>query len=252
MVNRIVATVLCCFTFSQLTIADEIKVAAGVFIGIIEEDGQGPYQLILKEAAKRADIDFTEVVYPLKRAVLTFTERRALTVYGMTEAVIEEIGEDNIITSYPLGIYKVFIFTHKGEPAISNYDQLKGKVLGGVNGYQTYYRGLIEQGIDITYFAQEEHQLMRYEKGRIDAIIGFMPDWMPYLDRLTYDPNFPIIVGYDYMTVWKTPAGRAFVDKISPVLQGMKLDGTLKEILGDRYMDFDYKATRKFEWVPDQ
>ncbi len=233
---------------TPLAISQEATVAAGIFIGVIEKDGKGPYQLILNEAARRSGVHFSEKVYPLKRAINTFVEKKVLAIYGMTDAVIKGVGKDNVITSYPLGVYKVYIFTKKGEPVISNYAQLNGKRVGGIDGYQAYYQDLIKNNIEVSYFPTEENQLLRYEAGRFDAIVGFMPDWIPYLDTLDYDPNFALLVGYDYMTVWNTPEGRYFIDKISTALLNMKLDGTLKEILGERYMDFEYKATQDFEW----
>lgn len=71
-----------------MTTAQEVRISAGIFIGIINEDGNGPYQLILKEAARRAGVNISEKVYPLKRALKTFTDRKALAIYGMTDAVI--------------------------------------------------------------------------------------------------------------------------------------------------------------------
>ncbi len=248
MFNVNVGLLLLLLALTPLAISQEVTVAAGVFIGVIEKDGKGPYQLILNEAARRSGVKLSEKVYPLKRAINTFVEKKVLAIYGMTDAVISDIGKDNIITSYPLSVYKVYVFTKKGEPVISNYAQLNGKRVGGVDGYQAYYQGLIKNNIEISYFPTEDKQLQRYNVGRFDAIVGFMPDWIPYLDSLDYDPDFALLVGYDYMTVWNTSEGKLFVNDISKALLNMKLDGTLKKILGERYIDFEYKATQGFEW----
>ncbi len=253
MINKVgLLAVLLCLSLPYPAMAQEVRVSAGIFLGIINKDGKGPYQLILKEAAKRANISISEEVYPLKRAVRMFARKKFLAIYGMTDAVIEEIGDDKIITSYPLGVYKLFIFTGKRETPVSSYEQLKGKSIGGVSGYEAYYQELVNNNIRIDYLANEENQIKKLEAGRIDAIIGFMPDWIPFLNKLSYDPGFPIHLGYDYMTVWNTPEGKSFVDKISPVLRDMNSDGTLKKILGGRYMNFEYKATKKYEWVPNR
>lgn len=230
--------------------AQEVKVAAGLFIGIITEQGDGPYQTILTEAGSRAGITFDERVYPLRRAVKAFTRKEVLAVYGMTDAVIEKVGDKQILTSYPLGVYKLYLFTAKGRRAISSFAQLKGLKIGGVIGYEAYYQTLLDHGVAIDYVGNEAFQFKKLAAGRIDVIIGFMPDWLAFRDDLTYDPDFPIHVGYDYLTVWNTPAGQAFVDKISPALQQMHLDGSLKAILGERYMDFSYRASKDYEWDP--
>lgn len=236
--------------FASFVQAQEVKVAAGIFIGVIDKDGQGPYQLILQEASKRAGIRIAERIYPLKRAVKVFASKDALAIYGMTEAVIAEIGPQQIITSYPLGAYKLYIFTRKDDPPISSYAQLEGKTVGGVIGYEAYYQELLKRKIDIQYIADEESQIKKLELRRIDAVIGFMPDWIPLSNTLAYDPKFPVHTGYDYMTVWNTPEGQAFVAKLSPALQGMKHDGTLQRLLGGRWMDFNYQARQKYEWAP--
>jgi len=253
MVKKALVAMLLCAALVNMAVAhDKVAVVAGPFIGVINEDGTGPYQLILNEAAKRAGIELSEDVYPLKRALKAFVNKDALAIYGMTKSVVDKVGADNIITSYPIGVYKLYVFTKKGSPSITSYTQLKGKTVGGVSGYEGLYPELTDRGIEVTYFANEEFQLRRLEAGRVDAIIGYMPDWIPFLDQLSYDPSFPVRVGYDFMTAWNTPEGVAFVDKISPVLRNMKSDGTSKKILGDRYMDFEYSATEKYWWVDDQ
>ncbi|WP_448548546.1 hypothetical protein [Thalassotalea fusca] len=189
-------------------LAEQNTIAAGVFLGVIEKDGSGAYQRILQEAANRANIKYTEHVYPLKRAVEMFKNQKTLAIYGMTHAIIEDMGGSNIITSYPLGAYKAFVFTPKTHPKISSYSQLAHLKIGAINGYQPYFKSLTNKNITIDYFTHEDKQLERLRAGRIDAIIGFLPDWLPYLSILNYDPNFPIHIGYDYMTVWNTQAGQ--------------------------------------------
>lgn len=133
----------------------------------------------------------------MKWAMKTFTIKDALTIYGMADAVIEETADDKIISIYKLGVYKLFIFTKKGEIPISSYTQLKGRSVGGIIGYEAYYQEIVRHNIHIDYFADEENQIKNFEEGRIDGIIGIMPDWIPYLNKLSYDPNFPIHAGYD-------------------------------------------------------
>lgn len=240
-------------TLTNFTFA-KVKVSEGEFIGIINEDGQGPYQIILREAAKRAGIEIEESFYPLKRGVMTFKNKGALTIIGMTESVLQDdpkVSPKDILTSYPLGVYKVYIFTKKEKPVISGFGDLKKKSIGGVIGYEPYYKVLIDKKIKIDYLAEEKFQLEKLAAGRIDGALGFMPDWIAFLDdhNLSYDVNFPIHLGYDYMTVWNTPEGKDFVEKISVKLLEMHKDGTLKKILGDRWMEFEYKPTQKYEWV---
>jgi len=230
--------------------AQEVNIAAGAFPGLINQEGIGAYQQVLNHAAKRSDIKLTETFYPIKRAVNVFKHKQVLAIYGMIDSVKDEINRNEIITTYPIGIFKLYIFTKKDQPPISSYEQLKGKSIGGIRGYESSYQPLIEKNINIYYISNEASQLARLKSGRVDAILGFLPDWTPYLEQLNYDKGFLIEFGYDYIVAWNTPLGRAFVNKISPTLQQMKIDGTLKKILAERYIDFDYKVTKSFEWSP--
>ncbi|QSX40169.1 substrate-binding periplasmic protein [Shewanella cyperi] len=232
--------------------AAEVKVAAGVFIDIITEQGDGPYQQLLHKAAAEAGISLDERVYPLSRAVRIFGSGEALAIYGMTEAVLRSTPAEKILTSYPLGVYRLHLFTPKGKPRISSYSQLRGLLVGGVLGYEDYYRELTSQGIKLEFVADERHQLKRLQLGRVDAVVGFLPDWLDKLDQLEYDPAFAVLEGYDYMTVWANDEGRHFVDTISPVLCQMHARGDYRDILGQRFMTFDYQPSKVYEWQPPQ
>ncbi|WKE64576.1 transporter substrate-binding domain-containing protein [Gallaecimonas kandeliae] len=229
-----------------------VPVAAGIFTGLTNAEGTGPYQQVLHEAARRAGIKLDERVYPMKRAQHLFREHQVLALYGMTEAILAHESEDKILASYPVGAFKIYFFTLKGQAPISRYAQLAGKTVGGVLGNEAFYRPLKEKGIKVEYLADESTQLKKLEAGRIAALVGFIPDLVPVLDKLSWDPRFPLWEGYDYMTVWKTPEGQAFVNAISPALVSMHDDGTTARILGKRFVPFDYHPTKAYEWRPEQ
>ena len=90
----VILTASLCLALKLPAQTQEVKVAAGIFIGIVQEDGKGPYQLILKEAARRAGITVSETVYPLKRAIQQFVDKGVLAIYGMTDSIVAEIGAD--------------------------------------------------------------------------------------------------------------------------------------------------------------
>jgi len=247
---RLLLLLLCfCSCASQ---AAGVKIAAGVFIGIITEQGDGPYQQLLHKAAAEAGISLDETVYPLSRAVRIFGSGDALAIYGMTEAVLRSTPAEKILTSYPLGVYRLHVFTRKGKPRVSSYSQLRGLVVGGVLGYEDYYQPLTSKGIKMEYVADERHQLKRLQLGRVDAVLGFLPDWLDKLDELEYDPAFEVMEGYDYMTVWDNEEGRHFVETISPVLCQMHGRGDYQEVLGKRFMAFNYQAAKPYEWQPPE
>lgn len=84
--------------------AQPVTVSAGIFIGgLINKRNDGAYQLILREAARRSGITINEQVGPLKNAIMAVVNKQSLAIYGMTEALISQLGQENIITSYPWG-----------------------------------------------------------------------------------------------------------------------------------------------------
>jgi hypothetical protein len=243
------AITLSCW-YSGSCAAEDVKVSLPEIYGLIQADAPGPYQKILAEASKRSGYAISENVYPIKRAIMTFMSGRSLAVVGLASEILRNVDSKNIVATYPLSVYKAFIFTRKGEPAISSMSQLNGKVVGITLGYEFNSVQWDKYQINLQHFSNEKYQFNRLYAGRVDAIVGFLPDWIPFLESLSYDPEFPIEVGYDYIIVWNNPKGRRFAEKISYALLHMKEDGTLKEIMGDRYMEFDYRPSEPYEWKP--
>ena len=216
--------IVCLWQFAALpawasTPAQPVAISAGMFIGIINKQGDGPYQLILQEAARRAGVTINEDVAPLKNAVAELVNKKSLAIYGMTDTLIAELGQDNIITSYPLGVYKLYLFTRKGESAITSYQQLANKKVGGMLGYEAYYSELREQGVAINYVSNELSQMKLFIAQDVNVILAFLPDWLPHLKQLNYAASFPVRIGYDAMTARNTPEGRQFINNISVALR---------------------------------
>ncbi|WP_169335532.1 transporter substrate-binding domain-containing protein [Dasania marina] len=221
-------------------------------MGVVSPRGDGPYQLILQEAASRAGITINENVAPLKNAVADLVNKKSLAIYGMTDTLIAQLGQDNIITSYPLGLYKLHLFTRKGEPAISGYQQLASKQVVGVLGYEVYYSELVARGVALSYVSNELSQMKQFIAHDADVIVGFLPDWLPHIKQLNYAASFPVRVGYDMMTARNTPEGRRFINKISVALQAMHRDGTIKALMGQRYDPFVYRPNQPYQWRAEQ
>ncbi len=100
------------------------------------------------------------------------------------------LGADNIVTSYPLGVAMLHVFSHKDTPAVTSWKELRGKTIGGTLGFEPYYTNLIDRGFSISYVGNEEKLTLMLEKGRFDVMLGFLPDHFPNLDRLNYSPDF--------------------------------------------------------------
>lgn len=211
--------------------ANEIEVIAPEITGLVRDDKQGSYQLILKEAAKRAGISYKETFYPQKRAVRTFLKNKQSCMYGFTDFAVQELGEERILASYPLSAFKMYIFTNKEGKVLTSLEQLKEIKVGGLLGYELYYRPIRSAGIGIDIERKDELNLRKLQAGRIQAMLGFLPDLNAYKDQLNYSPAHPLMVSYDRITCHNNNVGKQFVEIISPKLEEMKVDGTIEYFL---------------------
>ena len=130
-------------------------------LGLVDKAGTGKYQLVMREAAKRANITFTEYYYPQKRALKIFLAGRATCIYGYSDLASEERGKENIIVSFPIGVFKQYIFTKKGTPALTSYEHLKNKSVGGVLGddLQPWFSSFTLAGIHLNLVNSTEQNL---------------------------------------------------------------------------------------------
>ncbi len=217
-----------------------IDLLAPAIIGLVEEDGTGKYQLLMREAAKRANLKFTEHHYPQRRALKLFLLKgSSCCIYAYTDLAVEKLGKENVVASFPIGIFKQYIFTKKGTTVLTSIDQLKGKSVGGVLGddLQPWYPNFTKAGVHLNLVISTEQNLKMLHQGRIDAMISFLPDIAEYVGQLDFAPDNSLLTSYDRITCHNTPEGRQFVEKISSALQEMKHDGTMKKILETFYLE---------------
>ncbi|MEH6476210.1 MAG: transporter substrate-binding domain-containing protein [Sneathiella sp.] len=221
--------------------ASGLDIIAPTFGDLILENGKGPYQTILNEAANRKNILFKERILPQKRALKEFLEKRATCIYAYTAFAVENFGKQNIRASFPLGVFKQYIFTKKGTLPLTRISQLKGHRVAGSIGddKQSWFENFRGQGIDYIFLPRLEQNIGMLSKGHVDAIVSFMPDLNKYKDQISYDIDKPLFIEFDRLTCHNTPEGNRFIYEISVALKEMYLDGTTKNILGEKYFDFN-------------
>ncbi len=225
-----------------------LEIIAPAIAGLIEKDKKGAYQLLLKEAANRASINYKEDFYPQKRALRTFFEKKSHCIYAYTDIAVTKLGKDKIKASFPLGGFKQHIFTKTGTPALTSINQLKGKVVGGIlgDGEQDWFAAFKKAGIEYQFVTRIEQNIVKLERGRIDAMISFMPDVAKWEDQLNYARDKPLFSAFDMITCHNNLEGSQFIKRISPVLKRMKKDGTMKAILGDLYLEYNENEIPKY------
>jgi len=222
---------------SSIAQAEDLSVLAPQVSGLVEEDGTGAYQQVLREAAKRANLRFTERFYPYKRALVLFEEHQGTCIYSPVDPFEESLGTNAILASTPLGGVRMHVFTRKGEPVITAADQLKGKRVGGMIGLDSFYKDIIEHGAELDYVPADVQNVKKLQAGRIDAFIGALPDLNPVLEHLDYAPEYVLVESYDRILCHNTITGAEFIKAISPVFESMKSDGTLAALMGRHHLE---------------
>ncbi|TVP15657.1 substrate-binding periplasmic protein [Shewanella sp. KCT] len=219
--------------------AAEISLVAPHFTGLINKQHSGPYQNLLQEAAGMAKVDFVEDVIPEKRAIYMFRKRRYDCIYSYANVMRQEFGVDKIVTSFPLGVFKEYMMTLRGTPALTSTAQLQGGLVGATLGTEVWDQELLASGVKIEYAATDEQNIKKLESGRIQVFLAYLPDVNQYLYRLSYSPAHPIRIEFDQITCHRTPKTEAFVDAISKALREMKRSGRTAQLLGEHYLEFD-------------
>ena len=72
--------------------------------------------------------------------------------------------------------------------------------------------------------------------GRVDAMLGSVGDLIDFKDRLNYEDADPIYSANENIVCHPGAESTAFLEKVDPVIQSMKSDGSLKAILGKYYL----------------
>ncbi|GGB20930.1 substrate-binding periplasmic protein [Agarivorans gilvus] len=175
-------------------VAKPVSISTPYYTDLTNEQLTGPYQIILREAARRSGLRYAESFYPEKRALRLFMIGMYDCTYGYSDEMKRRFGEDNILLSFPFGLIKEYMFTKKGTQALTSIEQLRGKSVGATLGTERWHKHLTDLGIQVRYVVKDINSIRMLEDGRIDVFLGFLPDLTKYIDRLSYSPQHPIVV----------------------------------------------------------
>ena len=224
----------------QTTYKTEILIAAPSLSHLIEKDGSGVYQKILKRAIQNTAYTTNETYYPFRRALLEFEHQKVDCTYSFSEVLEEILGKTAIITSYPLGAFFFHIFTRKDVPAINYVSQLHKLTVGAINGQEHYYQAVLspEQIMDLKLLNTDKQGVEMLKLKRLDAFIAALPEVNPFLDELSYDNELVLYKSFDRITCHNTSKNQAFLNALSAQLKRLKEEGTYKTLAGGLYIDF--------------
>ncbi|MBC7184528.1 MAG: transporter substrate-binding domain-containing protein [Marinobacter sp.] len=217
-----------------------VRLAVPDITSLLTENRDGVYQRILHRALKGLEVDVRERFYPYKRAMLVFEQGEADCIYSFTQVLEQRLGEEAVIASFPLGKFSYYLFTPKGDDPVRHLSQLEGQSVGAVIGHEAYLDEVLEgQDINVIWSKSDAQNLAMLEHDRFGAMIAAVPDILPYVDSLSYDPDAPLLESYDRLTCHNTKANRRFLDNLSEALRRLKAAGIYRELAGDVYVEFD-------------
>lgn len=220
--------------------AEPIRVAVPNISNLLTKNQDGVYQRIMRRALEALDFNIQERFYPYKRTILVFNNDEADCVYSFTEVLAGHLGEEAVIASFPLGKFSYYLFVLKDKAPPSSLAALEGHEVGAVIGHETYLDPVLEgRNIYVNWSRTDALNVAMLEYGRFDTMIAAIPDVRPYLDRLSYAPEHPLLESYDRLTCHNTERNRAFLRVLSAELRRLKMAGDYQEIAGPLYVDFD-------------
>lgn len=240
--KKLAAGFLCCFTAiaaAEPPTSEPIKIAVPHITSLLEKDQSGVYQRIFNLALNKTDLNVKQLFMPYKRALTTFENGSVDCVFSFTKVLQEKFGEENILYSFPLGAFGYYMFTPAGSPPITDVSQLLSLKVGATTGHDSYFRSALNEGTKLSFVSSDEQNVTMLEMGRIDAMIAAVPDIYPFLPKLSFSSSHPLVFSFDRITCSKSNRNQAFLEKVSPALRAMKVNGSYNEIAGPLYVEFD-------------
>ena len=245
---------LFCLSLSGAVLADKrmnkdtkVTIAATHITNLVEENGSGIYQRIMTEALARSTFNVEQIFSPYKRAILLFENGDVDCIYSFSGVMAKKFGESNINYSFPLGAFAYYMFTPYGQAALTDPKQLESLRVGAVVGHDTYYKHRLNERIALEFVTNDRQNIKKLSLNRLDAMIGAIPDLLPYVAQFSFSPKHALVESYDRITCHKNHRTSLFLDSLSPSLKNLKNNGTYKAIAGSLYFDFDERSseTRK-------
>lgn len=206
----------------------------------LRQDGTAHYNQLWQRLANQG-LEFNLTILSLKRALRDFSPDQGDCLFPTSlrslTTTFPELASAPLFESDTVDYGALRIMTRHGEAPITSLAELDGKAIALWNGLDP---SIFLQGVNarIHPTTDEDVRLNMLYAGRVDAILGFLPDTLIAADQL----NFPIPTykhSYDYfhdnlinMVCTDTPENRKFVEEFNAKLATLRSTGELRDILG--------------------
>ncbi len=196
-----------------------LRVVAYRIVNVLEQDGSGKYNEILKELTFKTGIKFQLEVLPIARARAAYTLGKYDCLLPL-DRMFEQKHLDHV-QSVAFYKAKLYAFTQNGAPPIRTIESLIGLRVGGELGVPFTPRLTEIVGKNR---ANDLKELIRMlDRGRFDVIIAYTPDILEVFDEMhvvsmSYDPETPLAIYNDALTCRPTKRNIALLKKLNLAL----------------------------------
>ena len=212
---------------------------AGYIIPLLLQDSEtGAFVELLREAAKRADIQYEMIMAPPKRAMRYFEDGE---VFAIIPALLTTLGKDSALTR-PIFTKQIHAFVRKGEVIPASIEGLDGMRVGLTRGYSFPRSIIVNEKIEIDYADTTDASLKKLLEGRIDVVVADGYTALSAINKMKltgfkYDLSAALHEQGVYIACQPTEEGRELARKLSLALDSMEADGTMDRILPDIVRD---------------
>ncbi|MGM0569885.1 substrate-binding periplasmic protein [Marinobacter sp.] len=221
-----------------MSLAQTLSVAVPRIQHLLTVDDSGVYQQLMTMALQDSGISLDQRFLPYKRALHEFELGEVDCIYSFTRVLETRLGPDNLVYTYPLGMFRFHLFTRPGEATLTSVADTAGKSIGGISGHDVYLAPFMEQGMAPDWVRTESQAVEMLRLGRLDAIIAALPDMHPFTDQLVYAADQPLMEDFDRLNCHNSEDNRAAIRTISEKLRQLHEQGRYEAIAGDYYLPF--------------
>lgn len=199
---------------------------------LVEDEEHGTFPRLLKEATKRADIEYTLELYPTRRAMRMFEEGEVMAILP---ALLSTLAKDAALTE-TIFTKDIHAFVRKGTPIPHTVQELEDRRVGLVRGFSYPRSILFNERIVIDYADTTDSSLMKLEEGRVDIVVVDGHTAVHAIPRLglkslDYDLSITLHSQPAYIAFQPTEEGRALAARLSEAIRSMKEDGAYDALM---------------------
>jgi hypothetical protein len=231
---------LLALTASLSASADGVRIVGYPKEGRLEADGSGHYGDLVRSILAEANYDASFTTAPVLRSLRELETSSHTCVFPSSVEALAEQGlvdrAELLLGSAPIDYVTGHIVTLPGSEMISDVSQLHGKAIAAWRGVNVQpYLG--DASVNVLQTDNEFNAIRLLQTGRVDAIWNWIPDAYILFERLEIGPpNLNAAKAFyasEIQFVCSPDASsEAFLAKIDPVIEKMRSQGRLKEILG--------------------